>query len=155
VNGTTTNLNAPASPAAIGLAAYQGPFTPDAGFAGVTDKGSSNYDPDTIYITSGRNVYVTKDHGFTWRLRNGNLPSNGLNCTGILAAPSNRDKGYVIRPGRSSGGQVFVTTDAGQTWTDVTGNLPDMPIYKLVQDTRNGTLYLGTERGVWRLVPGG
>jgi autotransporter-associated beta strand protein len=51
---------------AIGLATYQGNFASDPGFPLVTDAGANTYDPNTIYITDGNQVFVTKDHGQSW-----------------------------------------------------------------------------------------
>ena len=44
---------------------------------------------------------------------------------------------------------VFRTTDAGATWSDVTGNIPDSPANGAVVDKNSGTVYVGTDVGVF------
>ena len=46
---------------AIGLAQYQGPFVADGNFPDVKDQEPNTYDTDTIYVTNGSTVLVTKD----------------------------------------------------------------------------------------------
>jgi hypothetical protein len=44
---------------------------------------------------------------------------------------------------------VWQTANAGTTWTDVTGNLPDSPANAVVVDKNSGTVYVGTDVGVF------
>jgi hypothetical protein len=46
-------------------------------------------------------------------------------------------------------GHVFKTTNAGQTWTAFSTNLPDAPADALVVDAQTGTVYAGTDVGVF------
>jgi autotransporter-associated beta strand protein len=59
-------LAAPFSPTAIALATFQGPFVADSRFPNVIDKLSNKYDPDTLYITNGSAIQVTKNLGLSW-----------------------------------------------------------------------------------------
>jgi autotransporter-associated beta strand protein len=144
----------------IGLGMFQGTFQPDSGFPLVTDKGASTYDPDTIYVTDGTNISVTKNHGLTWTPLSGpgnrDLPGGLGNISDVEVDPTNRDVVYASRNVFTGGAgrQVFKTTDAGQTWTDITSTLPDVPVWKLVLDPRSGDLYAGTDRGVYVLPAG-
>ncbi len=53
-------------------------------------------------------------------------------------------------------GHVFVTEDRGETWRNVSGNLPDVPVLALALDPQlPGTIYAGTDLGVFRTVDGG
>ena len=81
----------------------------------------------------------------------------------IAVDPRNRDTAFVVFQGAPGSGrnQVFKTTNAGLTWTEITGNLvdipgpeTDVPLWKVVVDPRDGTLYLGSDHGVWRLKNG-
>ncbi len=44
---------------------------------------------------------------------------------------------------------VWRTADAGATWTDITGDLPDSPANGAVVDKNTGTIYVGTDVGVF------
>jgi autotransporter-associated beta strand protein len=151
------SLNAPIGDIRdVAIARYQGNFQFDPDFSLVTDKGSDIYDPDTIYVTDGNALYVTKNHGVTWVNRTSGLsiPSNG-SIQSILVDPRNRDTVYVVLQSNVGGGNsVYRSTDAGQSWTNITGSLQDIPFWALTLDPRDGTLYLGTDTGVWYL-PGG
>ncbi|HET6573645.1 MAG TPA: MBG domain-containing protein [Fimbriiglobus sp.] len=54
---------------AIGAATFQGQFAVDPGFPTVTDKLSNTYDPNTIYVTDGTRLAVTKNRGVSWSTR--------------------------------------------------------------------------------------
>ncbi|MFO0880161.1 MAG: Ig-like domain repeat protein [Gemmataceae bacterium] len=148
-----TQLLAPVATAVdLAISTYQGPFVSDPDFTLVTDKGANTYDPDTIYVTNGDSVYITKNHGVTWTDRTTDLSGLG-GIRDLEVDPRNRDVVYAVR-NVFGGGKIFVTLDAGQTWTDISTNLPDLPVWKVVLDPRTGDLYLGTDRGVF-LRPAG
>ena len=54
---------------AIGAATFQGQFVTDPGFPTVTDKLSNTYDPNTIYVTNGTSLALTKNRGVSWATR--------------------------------------------------------------------------------------
>ena len=83
----------------MAIAEYQGNFNADASFFAVTDQGANTYVPNTIYITNGTTVYVTKDGGNTWHNRTLNLPA-GIAISSIVVDPTDEDN-------------VFVTSSAG------------------------------------------
>ncbi len=154
------------SVSAIGIATYQGnlpdgTFQFDPGFPQVTDKGASTYNPDTIYVTDGNKIEVTKDHGASWQKRNLLLPpGTSPAIQSITVDPRNSDTAYVVtsnKPGSGVGpnavGRVYVTTDAGLHWTNISYNLPDVPASTIVIDPRSSVLYLGNDNGVWSLAP--
>ncbi len=136
------------NPTAIAAATYQGPFNGDPDFPAVTDKGTNTYDPDTIYITDGTKILVTKDHGLHW-VNRGSFGS----VADIEVDPTNRDNVYLVRD-TFGGSKVFKSTNAGLSWTDLTGNLPNLPVWTVALDPRSGDVYVGTDQGVWEL-PGG
>ena len=138
----------------MAIANFQGQFVVDPGFLQVTDKGSNAYDPDTIYVTNGTSIYLTKNHGQTWVNRTSNLAGLG-SIVDLEVDPRNRDTVYAVRNAFGSR-NVFVSTDAGRTWSDITSNLPaasrlgTVPVWKLAVDPRNGFLYVGTDLGVFQ-----
>ena len=153
---------------AFAIASYQGnrpdgTYQFDPAFPLVGDKGANTYDPDTIYIANGGSqLFVTKDHAQSWVDRTPNLPGIGT-IVDVTVDPRNRDTVYVVTQGVPGSGanRVLKSTDAGQTWTDITNNMvdipgpsTDIPLWKVVIDPRDGTLYLGSDQGVWRLKNG-
>jgi autotransporter-associated beta strand protein len=144
---------------ALAAASFQGTFQADTGFTLVTDKGANTPDADTIYVTNGTKIAVTKNHGQSWKVRTPVLPAGAV-IQDLAVDAGNRDTAYAVVSSFSGGGShVFETTNAGQTWTDISGSLPDMPVYKIVVDPRHnlgvrGTLYIGTDDGVWTLPSG-
>jgi autotransporter-associated beta strand protein len=167
----STNLGSPlAFITAIGTAVYQGTFTADQGFPGVTDQGANTYDPNTIYITDGsqgNRFFVTKDGGQTWVDRSSSIDSAANLGTGtsppfiqsIVVDPNDRDHVFVVVQDRLDGANgVYESTDAGQSWTCLTTNdafLTATPLSSLVLDPRSGVLYLGTDQGVYSASPSG
>src|SRR5207248_1738710 len=95
IDGANTflDLGAPISVAAVAGATYQGDFHADPDFQLVVDRGANTYDPDTIYISDGRQIAVTKDHGQSWVLRPG--PFSAVND--LEVDPANRDTVYVVQ----------------------------------------------------------
>jgi large repetitive protein len=141
----------------VAVAGYQGSYQFDPDFPLVADLGASTYDPDTIYATDGFGLVVTKNHAQTWVNRTAGLPTgSGAFIENVMVDPRNRDTAYVVIQGNVSSGNnfIFKTTDAGQNWIDITGNLPDVPFWRVVIDPRDGTLYLGTDQGIWALNNG-
>ena len=143
----------------IALAQYQGNFAFDPSFPLVTDQGTNAYDPNTIYVTNGTQVYLTKNDGQSWVNRTPTNPVTGKpltsNIVDIEVDPRDRDTVYVVQ-NVFGGSQIFESTNAGQTWTEIGASnyLPNVPAWKLVIDPRNGNLYVGTDIGVFTL-PGG
>jgi len=158
-----------ATVSALGVAVYQGTFHPDLptspsnpGFPTVTDMGANTDDPNTVYASDGTSLYVTKNHGTTWLNRTNNLqpPSPAaptITISAIEVDPLNRDHAFVVSsmaPG-TGGKRVFMTNNAGVSWTNITSNLPDVPVWSIVEDPRNGFIYVGTDKGVYYSTNGG
>jgi autotransporter-associated beta strand protein len=147
----------------IAIAQYQGAFQPDPTFPDVTDQGADNDDSQTVYVTDGTNIALTKDDGQLWVDRS--IPGVTGNITQLVVDPDNRDTVFAILnqyQGTSGNSNVYVSTDAGQSWTalgvpdtnnsqDGVSGLPDVPVQSLVVDPRNGNLYVGTNNGVYQL----
>jgi autotransporter-associated beta strand protein len=62
---TFTNLGG-GTTVAMAPAVYQGQFVADPAFPNVTDHLANSPDPDTIWITDGNKVRITKNRGLTW-----------------------------------------------------------------------------------------
>src|SRR5205807_1050347 len=142
--GTWTDLAPPITVSAFAAATYQGnlangtyQFDPD--FPNVTNKGASTYDPNTVYVTDGFSVELTKNHGQVWVDRS---PPGFGTIVALVVEPGNRDTVYALYQGSPQSGdnEVYRSTDAGQTWTNITGSgltrLLDMPAWSMVFDPR-------------------
>src|SRR5262249_951790 len=139
----------------IAVSGYQGPFVFDSNFPLIGDIGVNSYDANTIYITDGTRLYITKDHA-----TNGDwvaITPNGISqISSIAVSPDDRDWAWVTSsaPIGTNRPLVMGTKDAGHTWTDLTGNLKALldpiagrgaPVWKIVEDPRTGYLYVGTD----------
>ena len=144
---TWTNLQAPITVQDLAVANAQGQFVLDPNFLQVTDKGTNAYDADTIYVTNGFSIFVTKNHGQSLTDRTSNLAGLG-SIIDLEVDPRNRDTIYAVRQA-FGGGKVWRSTDAGRTWINISNDLPDLPVSKIVIDPRNSNLYLGTDEGVY------
>lgn len=106
-------------------------------------------------------VYVDLFNGSNnFPLQNFGLPSQRIND--ITPDPNSDITAYASVGGSASGqGHVFKTTNAGINWTNITGDLPDVSAYTLAIDPTKtasapqGTLYVGTDIGVYFSVNGG
>jgi autotransporter-associated beta strand protein len=156
-------LNVPTAVKQLAAATYQGNFVLDPGFPLVTDQAANTYDPNTIYLTNGAKIFVTKDHGQSWQDRTppGSLTGGTLSISGLAVDPGNRDTVYLVSK-KFGLSKVLLSTDAGQTWTDITFNLPNIPTWAVAVDPRTdsptklgqGTVYIGNDNGVWQLPAG-
>jgi autotransporter-associated beta strand protein len=146
---------------AVAVAGYQGVFQSDPNFPDVTDIGTNVDDPNTIYVSNGTDLLVTKDHGLLWEDRTPGFAANSI-IQSITVDPSNRDHVFVVIQGTTGLGsnQVWESTDAGQTWTQIGGvgatiaGLPDVPLWQLVVDPRTQNIFIGTNNGVFESVGG-
>ena len=157
----TQSLVPPINVTALAIPEYQGIFTADPDFTDVGDEGSDSYDSGTIYVTNGTDISVTKDGGLTWAGGVGgdrDIPGVSGGIVQLVIDPTNRDTVYAVV--NSFGDQIWESNDAGLNWYPIgvqnstAMNFPAVPAWTLVIDPRNGTLYAGTDTGVYVLVGG-
>jgi photosystem II stability/assembly factor-like uncharacterized protein len=103
-------------------------------------------DPNTIYASAGGDLFVTFDDGVTWQQRD--IAGVTDHFQNIQIDTADNLTAYAVRD-RFGGGHVFKTSDGGLSWTDISGNLPDLPAYTLAIDPSSGSLYVGTDDGVY------
>ncbi len=120
---------------------------------------------ETVWVgTSDGNIQVTTNAGklaeatFT-NVTKAPLPNRFV--TDIATDATNAKRVYATYSGFNAGtpttpGHVFVTNDFGETWRNVSGDLPDVPVTSIAIDpSRNGTLYIGTDIGVFQTTDEG
>ena len=109
---------------------------------------------NTIYASTGSNVFVTTDHGVIWTTVNTGLPGN-RNVQDIQVDPTTPTTAYLTLNNFTGAGNVYRTTNGGTTWTNISGNLATVtacacavPVWSLQIDPA-GKLYIGAEDGVY------
>jgi photosystem II stability/assembly factor-like uncharacterized protein len=106
-------------------------------------------EPNRVYAATARGLFASADGGETWRPLSHGLAGHFV---GTLA----------VEPGRS--GALYVGTNeggilrgglGGKRWTRLDSELGSTFISAIAFDPAPGTLYLGTNRGVYRSTDGG
>lgn len=108
--------------------------------------------PDTIYLgTDTGRLWKTEDGGATWTWFNAHgLPQRWV--TRVAIDPEDSQTAWATFSGFRNGedaSNVFRTTNGGATWENVSSNLPNAPVNDVVIDKANGTVYVGTDVGVF------
>ena len=114
-------------------------------------------DGDTIYAaTNDGRIQVSLNGGFAWSLKLTDVPG-GPRVTRELAVDPLDDATAYLAVAQFGVDQVRMTTDHGDTWTAIDGDLPDVPANSMAvyNDGNFVTLFVGTDRGVYRSFTGG
>ncbi|HVF49310.1 MAG TPA: Calx-beta domain-containing protein, partial [Pyrinomonadaceae bacterium] len=136
------------------------PFPPSPCFDALSAIGVARSNTQIIYTGSsmGR-AMVSGDGGASWTDITSGLPNRFIES--ITVDPNNADTAFLTVSGYAGAidpirGHVFKTVNRGASWTDISGNLPNTPANALLVDPLNsGTLYVGTDIGVFRSTAGG
>ncbi len=111
--------------------------------------------PDTLYAgTWYSEVYCSHDSGHSWHMLNGGLARDAP--IGALAvwrpeATKDAESPKVLYAGTNGAG-VFASSDGGIEWTVLNEGLDDLHVQVLtLAHTDEGTLYAGTNTGIYRL----
>ena len=103
-------------------------------------------DDNLIYILSGdKTLRYTLDQGTAWSL----VPSSGFSgrMSDIKIDPKDRNHIWVTYSGYT--GTRVADYRVGQGWTNRNDSLPNVPLQCIVIDSSNGTVYVGTDVGVF------
>ena len=113
--------------------------------------------PDMVYIgTNNYGVMVSRDGGKSFAPSNGGYSGRFVNV--VTADREKKGRVYATTINNTTGGGFFfVSNDNGTTWQPSMRNLPNRLItYSILQDdTEAGTLYLGTNLGIYRSLDSG
>jgi uncharacterized protein (TIGR03437 family) len=116
---------------------------------------ASPISPQTLYAgTTDGAAQISQDGGRSWfRYVNPSLPNRYI--TSIAADPRGTERMVVGVSGFGTG-HVFRTADYGANWEDISRNLPDIPVNAVLLDAASpDTIYIGTDIGVFVLLPDG
>ena len=103
-------------------------------------------DPNYIYTSSGKTLYITADGGLTWTTRSTSVGS----ITSICIHPTIPTKIWVTT-GSYDIERVLASDNSGSTFTSIAGTLPSIGSRSIVidKDDPNETLYVGMNTGVY------
>lgn len=98
---------------------------------------------DGAVYAPGTNLWVSRDHGKTWRVLTNH--TDGVHLVGLTSDPARPNRLWYSRAtwDTSTIGGVFETTDGGQTWREITGNLPNAKPLVLRYDPTTRVLWAG------------
>jgi photosystem II stability/assembly factor-like uncharacterized protein len=109
--------------------------------------GLARSNANIIYAAANGHIFVTTNHGAAWAEHS---IAGNPHVQDLQVDPGNPLIVYAVINNFNAGGTVFRTVDGGTTWTNISGNLVNMPVWSLQIGTRNGTLYVGADDGVYR-----
>ncbi|MFM2207257.1 MAG: hypothetical protein RL213_1232 [Bacteroidota bacterium] len=110
-------------------------------------------DPDFIYTATYDRVYRTTDGGVNWSDITAGLPVANATVSSVTSSWSDPLTVWVTLSGYSSGQKVYRSGNGGATWSNMSGTLPNLPVNCLVEQfnaSNPGSLYIGTDMGVFR-----
>ena len=122
------------------------------GYGTISTIAVSPANSNVIYVgTDDGNLQVTLDGGINWKIISDSLPNRYV--TSIATHPTDQLKAYVTFSGFRDNdyfAHVWKTENAGHSWSPLNSGLPDIPVNKILIDTKDfQTLYLATDLGVW------
>ncbi|MCS6952334.1 MAG: hypothetical protein RMK57_05110 [Bryobacterales bacterium] len=95
-------------------------------------------------------IWVSLDHGATWR-----LVREEQSAIAVLFTVASTSRIAAAALERSDGGpRVLLTLDGGLSWEDLTGQLPAGRVNGLSVDRDGGAVYVATDRGVFLTFTG-
>lgn len=84
------------------------------------DLGASRIDPGTMYAVSVRNVHVTRDHGRTWSLLGGPLPSQNLKAPTLVSIAVDVADNVYVTGSVNSSSKVYKLAAGAEQWIELT-----------------------------------
>lgn len=117
------------------------------------------YDPRNLslmYAMNDQSFFKSTDGSRTWTPLVTDLPA-GSNLK-LALDPSNANQLYVWRYLESGVSAVFRSTNGGQQWTQIFGahgGVSERNVRSLTLDPRDGTIYIGTYRGLYKSTDAG
>ena len=111
-----------------------------------------------LYVgTDDGRIWNTMDDGKTWKEITKGLPYN-KHVAHIETSSLKHGKLYVVLNDRRADNAtpyIFVSENSGGTWKPVTGNLPASPVNVIIENDITGSLFCGTDLGIYMSNDGG
>lgn len=111
-----------------------------------------------LYVgTDDGRIWNTMDDGKTWKEITKGLPYN-KHIAHIETSSLKHGKLYVVLNDRRADNAtpyIFVSENSGGTWKPVTGNLPASPVNVIIENDITGSLFCGTDLGIYMSNDGG
>jgi photosystem II stability/assembly factor-like uncharacterized protein len=101
--------------------------------------------------TDDGRVWLTENDGKDWAEITKGLPEN-KHVIKITTSVFDDNKVYVVLNDRRADNPtpyIFISHNKGKTWQSFSANLPNSPVNVLIEDFDNGSLYCGTDMGVY------
>jgi photosystem II stability/assembly factor-like uncharacterized protein len=115
--------------------------------------------PDRIYVASNSGFYIYNGKNWVEKDERSGLSKDhfGLMCFKCVTVdPKHPEVVYTGRwaPGRGQSNGVFRSTNHGKTWENITYNLGQpIRIGSVSVSPHDGTVYIGSSHGTWKLPP--
>jgi hypothetical protein len=128
-------------------------------FANIDAIAVSQTNNNVVYVSANGQIFATQNAQAanpTWTAVT--LPGGGAvgAGNGITVDSSDLTGATAYAVVNSFGSQrVFKTTNFGASWTNVTGDLPNTPVWSVAVSPDGGTIYVGTDIGVYTSSNGG
>lgn len=116
-------------------------------------------DPDRLYAAGDNGVWVFDGNGWSVRGVADGLEKNvfgSLAFSSIAVDPTRPSTVYAgqLENWRGISRGIFRSTDSGRHWKNITANLgPDLSVWAITVSPHDGTVWLGTDIGSWKLPP--
>jgi len=117
--------------------------------------------PDRIYVATDYGFYIFDDKNETWLkkseesgLSKDRFGSIFFKC--VAVDPKHPEVVYTGRwaPGWGHSNGIFRSVDYGMTWENITSNLgPEFTVWSISVSPHDGTVYIGSSHGTWKLPP--
>jgi photosystem II stability/assembly factor-like uncharacterized protein len=127
------------------------------GKEGAAIRGFAVAPSDSAVIYAGTNdgrILVSSDRGSNWQLRLTGIPGWPRIMRQWAIDETDPNTAY-LAVSFFGEDQVMVTRDNGLTWDSLDNNLADIPVNTICLDPSDGSIYIGTDAGVFRSNNGG
>ena len=125
-------------------------FSISAGTSGtIREMAISKSSPNVMFATSGSNVFVSTNRGYTYSNVTSGLPAKTI--TSVSIHPDSASTAVLTFSGFGTH-KVYKTTNSGSSWFSIHGNLPDSPVNDAViyhPGVPTPTLFTATDVGVF------
>lgn len=133
---------------------FGGDFVQTSDFGGAASLRAISYcetNPDVIYAITNTRLHKSTDAGDSWSLIASGISAYSM--TYVYVNPVNADDVLITCSGFGAGEKVFHSMDGGYSWQNISYNLPNIPVNCSVIDDEDGSIYVGTDLGIYYWNP--